>query len=209
MNFAQKIDFDALMEPVALRLLGDPAHEQGQECGTEAADPWRSTSRAALGSTTRLTQAAGVFDLIRRQGYEQPAAWLRSEGLLGSPQIVSRAESCIVKNYDYRDENGQLLLQVVRLEPKGFRQRRPHGRGGWIWNLQGTRRVPYRLPVLMKSVAAGQTIYKGEKDVDNLRDIGQALSTRCRIGDRIREGFGETDVKSQPKQIVSELSSVQ
>ena len=48
----------------------------------------------------------GVFDLIRRQGYEQPAAWLRSEGLLGSPQIVSRAESCIVKNYDYRDENG-------------------------------------------------------------------------------------------------------
>ena len=82
-------------------------------------------------------------------------------------------------------------------------------RGGWIWNLQGTRRVPYRLPELMKSVAAGQTIYKGEKDVDNLRDIGQALSTRCRIGDRLREGFGETDVKSQPKQIVSELSSVQ
>jgi hypothetical protein len=207
MNFAQKIDFDALMEPVALRLLGDPAHEQGQECGTEAADPWRSTSRAALGSTTRLTQAAGVFDLIRRQEYEQPAAWLRSEGLLGSPQIVSRAESCIVKNYDYRDENGQLLLQVVRLEPKGFPPA-PTAWPRWL-DLQGTRRVPYRLPVLMKSVAAGQTIYKGEKDVDNLRDIGQALSTRCRIGDRIREGFGETDVKSQPKQIVSELSSVQ
>ena len=179
MNFAQKIDFDALMEPVALRLLGDPAHKQGQE--------WRYGSRGSLAIDIKsgtwfdheANAGGGVFDLIRRQGYEQPAAWLRSEGLLGSPQIVSRAESCIVKNYDYRDENGQLLFQVVRFEPKGFRQRRPHGRGGWIWNLQGTRRVPYRLPELMKSVAAGQTIYipEGEKDGDNLCAIGLAATT--------------------------------
>jgi putative DNA primase/helicase len=67
----------------------------------------------------------------------------------------------------------------VRFEPKGFRQRRPDGRGGWIWNLQDTRRVPYLLPDLVKAVAAGETIYvpEGEKDVDNLRAIGFAATT--------------------------------
>jgi hypothetical protein len=42
----------------------------------------------------------------------------------------------IVATYDYRDERGTLLYEVVRLEPgdngakKTFRQRRPDGRGG-------------------------------------------------------------------------------
>ena len=31
----------------------------------------------------------------------------------------------IVATYDYRDERGELLFQVVRFEPKAFRQRRP------------------------------------------------------------------------------------
>ena len=67
----------------------------------------------------------------------------------------------------------------MRFEPKGFRQRRPDGRDGWIWNLQDTRRVPYLLPDLVKAVAAGETIYvpEGEKDVDNLRAIGFAATT--------------------------------
>src|SRR5262249_10258263 len=121
----------------------------------------------------------GVFDLVRRQGYEQPAAWLQSEGLLGSPQVVSRTDPKIVKTYDYLDEIGELLFQVVRFEPKDFRQRRPDGRGGYINNLKDTRRVPYRLPELVKAVAAGETIYipEGEKDVDNLRAIGLVATT--------------------------------
>jgi hypothetical protein len=93
--------------------------------------------------------------------------------------VVNRAEPRIAKTYDYHDENGALLFQVVRYEPKEFRQRRPNRRGGWLWNLQDTRRVPYRLPELVKAVAAGQTIYipEGEKDADNLRDIGLAATT--------------------------------
>jgi putative DNA primase/helicase len=42
-----------------------------------------------------------------------------------------------VATYDYVDENGTLLFQVVRYWPKSFRQRRPDGRGGWVWNLTG------------------------------------------------------------------------
>jgi hypothetical protein len=50
----------------------------------------------------------------------------------------------IAATYDYRDENGALLFQVVRKVPKKFVQRRPNGSGGWIWNLDGVRRVLYR-----------------------------------------------------------------
>src|SRR5262249_54625031 len=33
----------------------------------------------------------------------------------------------IAAAYDYRDETGRLRYQVVRLDPKSFRQRRPDG----------------------------------------------------------------------------------
>jgi hypothetical protein len=178
MNLAQGIDFNSLMEPVALRLLGEPAQKHGHE--------WRYGNRGSLSIDLakgrwfdhEVNAGGGVFDLIKRQGHEQPAAWLRREGLLTTPQ-VGRPQPRIVKTYPYRAETGELLFQVVRLEPKGFRQRRPDGHGGWTWNLQGTRRVPYLLPELVKAVAAGETIYipEGEKDVDSLRAIGFASTT--------------------------------
>ena len=175
MNFAQGIDFNSLMEPVALRLLGEPAQKHGRE--------WRYGNRGSLSIDLakghwfdhEANTGGGVFDLIKRRGHEQPAAWLRREGLLATPQPQPR----IVKTYGYCDENGTLLFQVVRFEPKRFSQRRPDGRDGWIWNLQDTRRVPYLLPELVKAVAAGETIYvpEGAKDVDNLRAIGFAATT--------------------------------
>jgi hypothetical protein len=179
MNLAHRIDFNALMEPVAVRLLGEPGQRHRHE--------WRYGSRGSLAIDIKkgtwfdheANCGGGVFDLIRRQGHDQPAAWLRSEGLLGSPHVVSRTEPEIVKTYDYRYENGEFGFQVVRFEPKGFRQRRPDGRGGWIWNLHDTPRVPYLLPELIREVAAGQTIYvpEGEKDVESLRAIGFAATT--------------------------------
>ena len=42
------------------------------------------------------------------------------------------AASAIVATYDYVEEGGRLQSQNVRFEPKGFRQRRPDGTGGWI-----------------------------------------------------------------------------
>jgi CHC2 zinc finger len=39
----------------------------------------------------------------------------------------------IVATYDYCNQYGELLYQVVRYAPKDFVQRHPNGRGGWIW----------------------------------------------------------------------------
>src|SRR6266850_1768518 len=49
---------------------------------------------------------------------------------------------------EYNDVDRQLLFQVVRYQPKDFKQRRPDGQGAWIWNLDGVRPVLYRLPEL-------------------------------------------------------------
>jgi hypothetical protein len=80
----------------------------------------------------------------------------------------------IVATYDYLDEQGALVFQVVRYDPKAFKQRRPDGRGGWIWSTKGTRRVLYRLPQLLQAVAAGEPVYiaEGEKDVHALEAAG-------------------------------------
>ncbi|MET0706816.1 MAG: hypothetical protein ABWY82_08225, partial [Tardiphaga sp.] len=48
-------------------------------------------------------------------------------------QRATPAKINIVATYDYRDSDDTLLYRVLRLEPKGFRQRRPDNNGGWIW----------------------------------------------------------------------------
>lgn len=87
------------------------------------------------------------------------------------PQKASLGQ--IVATYDYVDEQGEILFQSVRYEPKSFRQRRPDGKGGWIWDLEGVRPVLFRLPEALAAVAKGATIYvvEGEKDVLTLERL--------------------------------------
>src|SRR5713101_6373374 len=47
------------------------------------------------------------------------------------------ATSTEVATYNYTDEAGTLVYQVVRYSPKAFKQRRPNSTGGWIWKLDG------------------------------------------------------------------------
>lgn len=99
-----------------------------------------------------------------------------------------------VKEWDYLDEAGNLLFQVVRLEnglngedgkpEKSYRQRKPDTtkRGGWDWSTKGVRQVPYRLPELIEAVGSGYTIYvvEGEKAADRLIDLGVPATTNAR-----------------------------
>lgn len=41
----------------------------------------------------------------------------------------------VVARYDYTEAAGGLRYQVERTDPKGFRQRRPDGNGGFVWGL--------------------------------------------------------------------------
>jgi hypothetical protein len=92
-------------------------------------------------------------------------------------QAPRKQRATIEKAYDYLDEAGALLFQVVRYIPKDFRQRRPNGHGGWIANLEGVRRVPYRLPDLIKFPSATVFVCEGEKDADRLAALDLCATT--------------------------------
>ncbi len=84
----------------------------------------------------------------------------------------TKRPSRIADTYDYKDRGGKLLFQVVRYEPKDFRQRRPDGGVGWIYDLKDVDRVLYRLPELVTSGERAVFIVEGEKDADRLADLG-------------------------------------
>jgi hypothetical protein len=112
---------------------------------------------------------------------------------LGLDPFKANGKSRIVATYDYTDEHGKLLAQVCRFEPKDFRQRRPDGRGGWQWSLGETRRVLYRLPDILETIALEHTVFivEGEKAVDALWQIG--IPATCSPGGagKWREDYSE------------------
>lgn len=95
--------------------------------------------------------------------------------------------------YDYVDESGVLLFQVVRFETsqgiKKFLQRRaPDSKS---WKLDGVRRVPFMLPELIEDVALDHEIFivEGEKDVLNLRKRGVPATTNPQGAGKWRPEF--------------------
>lgn len=84
------------------------------------------------------------------------------------------AQRQIVATYNYEDEDGNLLFQKVRYEPKDFRCRVPHGNGGWGWKMGGVRRVLYHLPAVIESPIV--FVVEGEKDCDLLAKMGYAAT---------------------------------
>lgn len=101
---------------------------------------------------------------------------------LFTPSNNGHSKGRIVATYDYRDAAGALQFQVVRFDPKGFRQRRPDGNGSWIWKLGNTARVLYRLPELIAAPPdAWVHVAEGEKDVENLAKRG-LVATTCPQG---------------------------
>lgn len=83
--------------------------------------------------------------------------------------------------YDYHDERGRMLFQVVRKPGKKFVQRRPVGTE-WEYKLGDTRRVLYRLPQLIASAEDEETVFacEGEKDVATL--VRHGLVATCNAG---------------------------
>lgn len=97
------------------------------------------------------------------------------------PRPTSREDrGSIVAQYDYTDENGQLLARKTRWETavggkrkKTFTWSHPEGQG--FRSGRNGMAVPYRLPELVKA----ETVFlcEGEKDVDNL--TAQGLAATC------------------------------
>lgn len=83
--------------------------------------------------------------------------------------------------YEYRDEQGKAVFEVVRLPNKQFRQRQRNDRepSGYQWNLRGVQRVLYHLPRVIRAVNQGEEVWitEGEKDADAVADHGVVATT--------------------------------
>jgi len=75
----------------------------------------------------------------------------------------------MAETYNYTDERGELLFQIVHSLPKCITVRQP-GPRGWITGLHGCRLALYRLPQVMQ--ASEVFIVEGEKDVEDLEQLG-------------------------------------
>ena len=97
---------------------------------------------------------------------------LKAKGLW--PESPQKPRRQIATIYEYTDENGHLLYQVVRTQPKGFFQRRPDGEGGWI-NKKSKRQVLYHLREILDAPLV--FVVEGEKDSNTLRVYGFVATT--------------------------------
>jgi hypothetical protein len=120
--------------------------------------------------------------MIERNVTAADAMRILGGGNNNSPELVA--------TYDYSDESGNLLYQTCRYQPKDFRQRRPDGKGGWIWNLDGARRVLYRLPEVLKAQTV--CLAEGEKDCDDLVKLGFVATTNPLGAGKWRDEYSET-----------------
>lgn len=96
-----------------------------------------------------------------------------------SGESSSKNTPFIIDEYEYRDIESRLVYVVERCIPKSFRQRRPLPNGEWVWNLENTPRLIYRLPQVVKAIQEGRWVFivEGEKDVHTLETMGFVATT--------------------------------
>ena len=203
------MDFARFMEPIARALLGEPnAHLSDLKKGELRYHNHGSlviNLKKGTWYDHEAGEGGGVLDLITREkGITDSAERIReAKELAGiTNDQPGGGLGIIVATYDYTDETGTLLFQVVRFEPKTFRQRKPDKEkpDGWSWNVKGVRQVPYRLPELIEQIALGRTVFivEGEKDADNLAKLGVPATTNAggagKWHDELNEYFRGADV---------------
>jgi replicative DNA helicase len=118
---------------------------------------------------SRVAELAGSADSGRAMENKH------SQECLAPPQQRTVAE------YEYTDEQGEVLFVVQRLEPgpngkkKSFRQYHLDTDGSAIYKMDGVRRVLFKLP----EVIAADTVYvvEGEKDALTLASLGLVATT--------------------------------
>lgn len=105
----------------------------------------------------------------------------------GSDAVSTEVEAV----YEYQDEHGTPVLEVVRFAGKQFRQRLPGA--ARFGGIAGATLVPYRLPQVLAAIGRGDRIYvvEGEKDVHAVEDAGAAATCNPMGAGKWRDEYSE------------------
>ncbi len=96
--------------------------------------------------------------------------------------------------YHYMDASGK-PFEVVRTRPKGFYQRQPDGKGGYINNLDGIMPTLYhQSEIIPKAITHGDTIHipEGEADCDRLWGLGLVATCNSGGAGKWRDSYSNT-----------------
>lgn len=192
-------DFGQFCEAACVKLWGEPTRKTkkewrwngGDHYGYRTFNPskrtWYDADQRRGGSTLQLVSYAKGEPACELKGAAFFETWGEAHKmeLVPDPPPPPKAnggDRPIIAAYPYRDDKGALSYEVVRYDTtdrrQRFKQRRPDGADGWIWNLDGVSRLPYRLPELIAASPAA-VVYQceGEKDADALRALGFTATT--------------------------------
>lgn len=142
-----------------------------------------------LGNATwfdfEANEGGGLIDLIQKHknlSGRELSDYLYNEFGIGERNIDNKPVSPpplgskIVNEYNYINEHGEVTYQVLRFEPKTFKQR--HFKDGkTVWGLKDVEPLPYNLPKILEDKDKTIFIVEGEKDADKLNSLGFLATT--------------------------------
>lgn len=129
-------------------------------------------------SFTEVQEALGV----------SKSAFFKKDKSVSPYQKKPKNVQCV---YPYNDAQGNVVFEVVRMQPKDFRQRRPARpddpsskiKNGYVWSVSGVQKVLYRLDGLTTALMENPNRYvfvvEGEKDADLLWSHGFLATTNA------------------------------
>ena len=124
----------------------------------------------------------GIVDLVKKYGKLGISGSVadvleREFGIQKQAQKALEPKQYIQRIYSYFDADGAEAYQVCRMYPKTFRQRRPDGRGGYIYKMDGVEPLPYNLPGIMQNPDQPVFVVEGEACADALIEAGLVGTT--------------------------------
>jgi hypothetical protein len=156
---------------------------QGTRCHGFASGEWVHCSREEHAGKARYEPESRTY--LHRASGPCPC------GVEHAPGADPRAP--IEHVYRYRNAEGRVVLEVVRLRGKQFRQRRPLDNGEYAWNLGGVEPILYNLPALLAADAEEVVwICEGEKDADRLGALGLLATCNPMGAGKWRDSHGAT-----------------
>jgi hypothetical protein len=178
-------NISAHIEQIARHYWGEPNMKLSQK-GRTLRFGNRGSREVHLGKGTwfdfETNEGGGCVDLVRMNegatiASNIPEILERKFGIQRQAQQSLQPARFMSAVYDYIDDQGEVRYQVRRFEPKAFRQCRPDGKGGWLFNMDGVEALPYNLHEILARPDEPIFIVEGEKAAEKVATLGLLATT--------------------------------
>lgn len=170
------------IEQVARHYWGEPTSKRGTELRWGTHGSKSVCLRKGVWTDFETGESGGVVALVKANEPASingniPDVLERKFGISRQAQKALPVVPQMARSYDYYNEDGELAYQVMRFEPKTFRQRRPDGNGGWINSIKDVEPLPFNLLAIIANPTAPIFVVEGEKCAEALIDLGLVATT--------------------------------